>query len=60
MFCAQIIMGLEHIHSLGFLHDDLHLGNILVGNDGKLKIADYGLAEAGTAYSKNRDCINNK
>ena len=47
----QILNGLDAIHSIGWVHRDLHLGNILIANpnpqhinDILVKIADFGLA----------------
>ncbi|HYI09596.1 MAG TPA: sigma 54-interacting transcriptional regulator [Thermoanaerobaculia bacterium] len=40
----QIASGLHHIHHLGIVHLDLKPSNILVSEDGKAKIMDFGLA----------------
>ena len=46
----QILNGLDAIHEIGWIHRDIHLGNILVKkypqriNDIHIKIADFGLA----------------
>ncbi|HEX2832222.1 MAG TPA: sigma 54-interacting transcriptional regulator [Thermoanaerobaculia bacterium] len=40
----QIAAGLHHIHHLGIVHLDLKPSNILVSDDGKAKIMDFGLA----------------
>ena len=42
----QIVEGLTHLHSLGIVHRDLKPQNILVADDGLLKIADVGLAKS--------------
>jgi len=41
----QLANGLSELHSLGILHKDLKLDNILVAHDGRLLITDYGLSE---------------
>jgi Nif-specific regulatory protein len=40
----QIASGLHHIHHLGIIHLDLKPSNILVSDEGKAKIMDFGLA----------------
>ena len=40
----QIASGLHHIHGLGIVHLDLKPSNVLVSDDGTVKIMDFGLA----------------
>jgi serine/threonine protein kinase len=40
----QLLSGLEHCHSCGVLHRDIKGANLLLDNNGILKIADFGLA----------------
>ncbi|KAI0194614.1 Pkinase-domain-containing protein [Astrocystis sublimbata] len=40
----QMFEGLDYLHKRGVLHRDIKAANILVSNDGILKLADFGLA----------------
>jgi serine/threonine protein kinase len=39
---AQIVLGMESIHSKGYSHRDLKPGNILINKNGRVMIADFG------------------
>ncbi|KAK7309342.1 hypothetical protein RJT34_05985 [Clitoria ternatea] len=52
-YTRSIVEGLKHVHSNGFVHCDVKLQNILVFDDGEVKIADFGLAkETGKKQGK--------
>ena len=50
----QILLGVAACHSHGVLHRDVKPGNILIGSDGTLKLADFGLARFADAAASSK------
>ena len=40
----NVLFGLDHLHRLGFCHNDIKPGNILIGDSGQAVLTDYGIA----------------
>lgn len=41
---VQVCAGLEHAHAAGLVHRDIKPQNLLIRNDGVVKVADFGIA----------------
>lgn len=45
---SQMCLGVQAIHDAGIVHRDLKPENILLSKEGQVKIADFGIAKAGS------------
>lgn len=46
-YLAEVILGVEHLHSRGIIHRDLKPDNLLIDQKGHLKLTDFGLSRMG-------------
>ena len=42
-YIAELVCAIESVHKMGFIHRDIKPDNILIGNDGHIKLTDFGL-----------------
>lgn len=46
-YIAETVLALEYLHTRDIIHRDLKPDNMLVGNDGHIKLTDFGLSHIG-------------
>ena len=44
-YIAETIMAVQSVHAMNYIHRDLKPDNLLIGNDGHVKLSDFGLCK---------------
>ena len=61
-YVAEIILAIESLHKLNCIHRDIKPDNILISNNGHIKLSDFGLTKVSDELfyiNKNNNYINN-
>ena len=51
----QICQGMETAHNHHIIHRDIKPQNIIISRDGKVKVADFGIAKAASSFTLTQD-----
>ena len=44
-YMAELVLAVDSVHKLNFIHRDLKPDNVLLDNEGHLKLSDFGLCK---------------
>ena len=53
-YIAEVVLGVQHLHSRGIVHRDLKPDNLLIDPKGHLKLTDFGLSRMGLVGRQTR------
>ena len=51
-YIAELVLAIESVHKINFIHRDLKPDNILIDNQGHIKLSDFGLCKNAEIHYK--------
>ena len=51
-YMSELAAAINYVHELGYVHRDLKPDNVLIANDGHIRLSDFGLAKS---FQNNND-----
>ena len=49
-YAAELVLAIESVHKLNCIHRDIKPDNILIGNEGHIKLSDFGLSKLSVKF----------
>ncbi|KAI9151217.1 hypothetical protein H9P43_009832 [Blastocladiella emersonii ATCC 22665] len=55
--CREVLQGLAHLHSQGIIHRDIKSDNVVLSNQGQIKLTDFGYCAQINEYQSKRNTM---
>ena len=49
-YISELVCAVDSVHKMGFIHRDIKPDNILIDNNGHIKLTDYGMCKVNTLF----------
>ena len=51
-YMSELATAIDYVHQLGYIHRDLKPDDVLIGNDGHIRLSDFGLPNHRNKHDK--------